>query len=111
MRDYTPEQPFDVVFAMASLYYISPMETLSHKIREWVKPGGIFVVGTDLYLDSPESTKWPHILNVEMDIRSEESWVQLFVVAYGLENVQKLRIILPHRTDEGTLFIWGSRPR
>eukprot|EP01126_Amoeba_proteus_P050402 TRINITY_DN594_c0_g1_i13.p2 TRINITY_DN594_c0_g1~~TRINITY_DN594_c0_g1_i13.p2 ORF type:complete len:100 (-),score=15.13 TRINITY_DN594_c0_g1_i13:143-442(-) len=73
--------------------------------------GGIFVVGTDLYLDSPESTKWPHILNVEMDIRSEESWVQLFVVAYGLENVQKLRIILPHRTDEGTLFIWGSRPR
>eukprot|EP01126_Amoeba_proteus_P050407 TRINITY_DN594_c0_g1_i9.p1 TRINITY_DN594_c0_g1~~TRINITY_DN594_c0_g1_i9.p1 ORF type:complete len:107 (-),score=15.42 TRINITY_DN594_c0_g1_i9:292-612(-) len=43
MRDYTPEQPFDVVFAMASLYYISPMETLSHKIREWVKPGSFSI--------------------------------------------------------------------
>ncbi|KAK2766145.1 hypothetical protein FQN54_007661 [Arachnomyces sp. PD_36] len=47
MRKYDPEPPFDAVFTVLALYQISLSDTHSmmFKIAEWLRPGGMLVVG------------------------------------------------------------------
>ncbi|BCR91342.1 uncharacterized protein ACHE_70185A [Aspergillus chevalieri] len=55
MRTFTPDAPLDAVFVIFSLYQLTPGETYSmcYRLSEWLKPGGIVVVGTTLSSSVP----------------------------------------------------------
>jgi len=106
LLDYLPEEKFDVVFSMAALYYIVPMELISKKIHQWVKPGGLFIAGTDCRTENTRCHQWPHMLSVNMDIRSIKEWESLFSQAFRLTNVSQIEIPNPDQ-DSPTLFTWG----
>lgn len=48
MRTYKPSQPMDAVFAVYSLYQISPSDiySLVYRFSEWLRDGGILVLGS-----------------------------------------------------------------
>jgi len=109
LLDFIPESPFQVVYSMATLYYVVPMETIAPKIKSWVRPGGIFIAGTDCRTENSKSSEWPKMLGVKMDIRDEKEWVKLFAEDFGLESVGQ--IVIPNQDQEvGTLFTWGYLP-
>jgi trans-aconitate methyltransferase len=64
LMEYNASSPFDIVFSFAVLYYIIPMETMKTKLDNWLKPGGMFVAGTDYYIENEECHCWSDMMAI-----------------------------------------------
>eukprot|EP01118_Nematostelium_gracile_P009009 TRINITY_DN3015_c0_g1_i1.p1 TRINITY_DN3015_c0_g1~~TRINITY_DN3015_c0_g1_i1.p1 ORF type:complete len:204 (+),score=34.61 TRINITY_DN3015_c0_g1_i1:120-731(+) len=110
---YRSDVQFDIVFSFALLYYIDPPEKIISKIREWLKPNGIFASGLDFYKENEVNHHWPTMMNTDMVLWSIQDWVSLFEKA-GLEGVTTHILQYPQETrspkEKGTLFIYGRLP-
>ena len=77
LNAFAPPTPLDVVFSMEVLYYLRPdaVRTLLASIRsQWLKPGGIFVLGLDHYYENTQCHGWATLNNTYMLLWTEEQW-------------------------------------
>ena len=65
LLDYNPPTTFDIVYSFAVIYYIVPMEKIKEKLTSWLKPGGMFVAGTDYYTENTDCHGWSEMMAVE----------------------------------------------
>jgi trans-aconitate methyltransferase len=78
LADLTAWQPgdrVDIVVSMEVLYYFKhPAKLLRHIATNWLKPGGIAVMGIDHYRENSQSLTWPQDVGVHMTTWGEAKW-------------------------------------
>lgn len=105
-------QKFDYVFAMESIYYADSVKNALNKVHTLLKPGGIFLCGTDFYAENTATKRWSALMNITMHLYSKNEWRKLFTDA-GFKT--RLRHIKDKTAKElwkqnmGTLFITGQK--
>lgn len=124
MRTYTPPspspQPIDAVFAVFSLFQISPSDTYSMVFRfgEWLRPGGVLVLGVtpssvleegqgtyDSFWDCVRGVERPWMMRVTREtFLSEARWREVLGQAGFSVEVERTFRFVPrdeqHRCEE-----------
>ncbi len=103
---------FDHIFAMESIYYANSIESALTKIYGMLKPGGVFLCGTDFYAENAATKRWPASMGVTMHLHSEEEWRALFAGAGFRTRLRHIRDPAGRtvwKREIGTLFITGTK--
>ncbi len=109
---WRPNIQFNYIFSMESLYYIIPMELALSNIYRSLKPNGKFFCGTDFYKDNKSTIIWKKHMKIDMDLRSEYEWKQMFEdIGFKTEisHIKDQSSIKKWRREFGTLFITGIK--
>lgn len=109
LMEFCPKEQFDIVFSFATLYYVIPMERVKDKLKDWLKPEGVFCMGVDYFTENIRCHHWSSMLNIEMDMRSIGGWEHLFINDYNLKDVKQEMIEYANEQpgEVGTLFLTG----
>lgn len=104
---------FDYVFAMESIYYADSVGAALAKIYRLLRPGGVFLCGTDFYAENTPTKRWAAAMGITMHLHSEGEWKDMLARA-GFE-VRTRRLKDPAAKDAwkrnvGTLFLRGRKP-
>lgn len=76
LSTWKPDDRVDLVVSMEVLYYLQdPVALLRNMAVNWLKPGGVAVVGIDHYQENEPSLGWPKALRVHMTTWPEARWL------------------------------------
>jgi ubiquinone/menaquinone biosynthesis C-methylase UbiE len=82
---------FDKVLSVESFYYYGDQGGALDEVRRVMAPGGELSILINLYKDNHYSLRWVEELNVPVQVKSEQEYMEL-LKAHGLENVRAERI-------------------
>jgi ubiquinone/menaquinone biosynthesis C-methylase UbiE len=85
------EDFFDKVLSVESFYYYGDQGCALDEVRRVMAPGGELNILINLYKDNHYSLRWVDELNVPVQVKSEQEYVELFK-AHGFDNVRAERI-------------------
>jgi len=105
---------FDFIFSMESIYYVNSTKIALKKIFKLLKPGGIFVCGTDFYKDNKATTRWTKMMKIPMHLHSKKEWKKLFEEAgfeVKIKQIKDSKNRKKWKRDHGTLFIIGKKSK
>ncbi|MDI1495808.1 MAG: methyltransferase type 11 [Cenarchaeum symbiont of Oopsacas minuta] len=103
---------FDYVFSMESMYYAKSVADAVKAVWHILKPGGMFLCGTDYYAENHDTIRWQDSMKIHLHLLSRYQWKKIFKDA-GFK-VKTRRICSPNddlmwRRTMGTLFISGTK--
>ena len=79
LMEWTPSQKADFVHSMEVIYYFKQPEKLIFHINEnWLRSGGVMIMGMDYYDENLKCHSWPTDLNTYMKLLSKNAWIDLF---------------------------------
>ena len=79
LMEWTPSQKADFVHSMEVIYYFKHPEKLIFHINEnWLRSGGVMIMGMDYYDENLKCHLWPTDLNTYMKLLSKNAWIDLF---------------------------------
>ena len=82
---------FDKVLSVESFYYYGDQGGALDEVRRVMAPGGELNILINLYKDNHYSLRWVDELNVPVQVKSEQEYMDLFK-AHGFEKVRAQRI-------------------
>ena len=82
---------FDKVLSVESFYYYGDQGGALDEVRRVMASGGELNILINLYKDNPYSLRWVEELNVPVQVKSEQEYMELFK-AHGFEKVRAERI-------------------
>jgi ubiquinone/menaquinone biosynthesis C-methylase UbiE len=85
------EDFFDKVLSVESFYYYGDQGSALDEVRRVMAPGGELYILINLYKDNHYSLRWVEELNVPVQVKSEQEYMDL-LKAHGFENVRAERI-------------------
>jgi ubiquinone/menaquinone biosynthesis C-methylase UbiE len=85
------EDFFDKVLSVESFYYYGDQGGALDEVRRVMAPGGELNILINLYEDNHYSLRWVEELNVPVQVKSEQEYMDL-LKAHGFENVRAERI-------------------
>ena len=101
---WQPQQKYDIVFSMETLYYFENPTKIINKIYDDVlNENGMIIIGIDHYTENIPSLDWGEKFNLDITTLSIESWVTLFENA-GFSNI-KSKQVEAQNDWQGTLII------
>ena len=105
---WRPDEKYDVVFSMETLYYFSKPEIVIQKIyNDILTKNGVLVIGVDHYLENPDSLNWGQEFNLDITTLSINEWNIAFEKA-GFKNIE-YKQVESKNTWKGTLIIMGKK--
>jgi len=114
--DSLPAAHFDRIFSMEVFYYLPDLGGALARVRQILKPGGLFACVVDYYEENAASHRWPEDLGLPLERLSEKGWRAAFLRA-GLEMSRQERLKLapgetksPWKITHGSLLTLGRRP-
>ena len=108
IEKWTPENKYDVVFSMETLYYFKNPEIIIQNIyNDILNKNGMIVIGVDHYLENQDSLNWGKEFNLDITTLSMNEWKLIFENA-GLKNVSCQQVEAKN-TWRGTLIIKGEK--
>ena len=108
IENWNPNQKYDIVFSMETLYYFNAPETIINKIFEKVlNDNGTFIMGIDHYAENPDSLNWGTQFNLNITTLSINDWKLLFKNA-GFNNIVYKQVEQKDSWN-GTLIIHGTK--
>ncbi len=81
------ENFFDRVLSVESFYYYADQDRAAHELFRVMAPKGRLFILINLYKENPYSLRWVEALNVPVQARSEQDYVEL-LRAHAFENVE-----------------------
>jgi len=79
LMEWIPDQKVDFVHSMEVIYYFKqPEKLIFHIIKNWLRSGGVIIMGMDYYDENLKCHSWPTDLNTCMKLLSKNAWVDLF---------------------------------
>lgn len=103
---------FDYVFSMEAIYYSDSIEKALAKIYTVLKPGGVFLCGTDFYEENTGTRRWSAAMGITMHLLSKERWRELFIDAgfkTRLRHLKNPKGRTSWEREMGTLLITGIK--
>jgi ubiquinone/menaquinone biosynthesis C-methylase UbiE len=85
------EDFFDKVLSVESFYYYGDQGGALDEVRRVMAPGGELYILINLYKDNHYSLRWVEELNVPVQVKSEQEYMDL-LKAHGFDNVRAERI-------------------
>ena len=108
IENWTPEDKYDVVFSMETLYYFKNPEIIIQKIyTDILNENGMIVVGIDHYLENQDSLNWGKEFNLDITTLSIKEWKLIFKNT-GFKNISCQQVEAKN-TWKGTLIIHGEK--
>jgi len=105
---WQPQQKYDVVFSMETLYYFKNPEQIINKIYDNVlNENGMIIIGIDHYAENIPSLDWGEKFNLDITTLSIENWVTLFESA-GFSNIEYQQVEA-NNDWQGTLIIMAYK--
>ena len=105
---WQPQQKYDVVFSMETLYYFKNPEQIINKIYDNVlNKNGMIIIGIDHYAENIPSLDWGEKFNLDITTLSIENWVTLFESA-GFSNIEYQQVEA-NNDWQGTLIIMAYK--
>ena len=105
--DWRPSKKVDVVHSMEVFYYFkNPFTLVKHIADNWIKPGGLIIMGIDHYIGNPNSYSWSDDLNVHMALMNDMEWKNIFYKS-GFNNCKSWQVNQKNDAP-GTLVISGQ---
>ena len=105
---WNPENKYDIIFSMETLYYFSKPEKIIKKIFEdGLSNSGMFIMGIDHYLENTESLDWGEKFNLDITTLSIDQWVDSFKkIGFNKINYKQVEA---KKNWKGTLIIYGTK--
>ena len=104
INTWQPQQKYDIVFSMETLYYFENPGLILNKIYDDVlNENGMIIIGIDHYAENIPSLDWGKKFNLDITTLSIESWVILFESA-GFINIESEQVEAQNDW-QGTLII------
>ena len=103
---------FDYVFAMESIYYADSVRLALARIHMLLKPGGVFLCGTDFYAENVGTRRWSAAMGITMHLYTKKEWRRLFADAgfdTRLRHIRDPAAREAWRRKAGTLFVTGIK--
>ena len=101
---WKPQQKYDIVFSMETLYYFENPGLILNKIYDDVlDENGMIIIGIDHYAENIPSLDWGEKFNLDITTLSIENWITLFESA-GFNNIEYQQVEA-HKDWQGTLII------
>ena len=72
----SPDASFDAAFSMEAIYYARPVEAALAEIARVLRPGAHLMLCMDFFQENPHCHRWPELVGVFMDLRSEPEWAE-----------------------------------
>jgi len=108
IENWSPDQRYDIVFSMETLYYFKSPGTIINKIYDDVlNDGGLFIMGIDHYAENTESLDWGNQFNLNITTLSIQDWMLLFESAGFKKIIYKQ--VEQNKNWCGTLIIYGIK--
>ena len=105
---WEPEQQYDVVFSMETLYYFqNPAKVINRIYDDVLDKTGLLVIGVDHYLENTDSLNWGTQFNLDITTLSINDWENAFKKS-GFKNIQYKQVEKKNKW-EGTLIISGEK--
>lgn len=105
---WKPQEKYDVVFSMETLYYFqSPIKILNKIYDSILKETGILIMGIDHYSENIESLNWGETFNLDITTLSIEEWC-LLIESAGFNNI-KYQQVEKKKNWLGTLIISAEK--
>ena len=101
---WQPQQKYDVVFSMETLYYFeSPGQIINKIYDDVLNENGMIIIGVDHYTENVPSLEWGEKFNLDITTLSIENWITLFESA-GFNNIEYQQVEA-NNDWQGTLII------
>lgn len=114
IEQWSYKDRFDCVFSMESLYYAKSIKDALATVYRLLKPGGVFLCGTDFYSENTGTARWASSMGISMYHLPISEWKSLFIDAGFKTRYRHIRdpnSRLAWRQKMGTLFLTGVRPQ
>ncbi len=108
INTWTPQQKYDIVFSMETLYYFENPGKIINKIYDEVlNKRGTFIMGIDHYAENTPSLDWGEKFNLDITTLSIKVWLALFESA-GFKNISYKQVEVK-KEWLGTLIIQAEK--
>ena len=108
IESWSPEDNYDVIFSMETLYYFKNPEIIIQNIyNDILNKNGMIVIGVDHYLENQDSLNWGKEFNLDITTLSISDWKLIFKNA-GFKNISYQQVEAKN-TWNGTLIIKGEK--
>ena len=108
INTWAPQQKYDIVFSMETLYYFENPGKIINKIYDEVlNKQGTFIMGIDHYAENTPSLDWGVKFNLDITTLSIEGWLALFKGA-GFQNISYKQVEVKQEWL-GTLIIQAEK--
>ena len=108
INTWIPQQKYDIVFSMETLYYFKNPGKIINKIYDEVlNKRGTFIMGIDHYAENTPSLDWGEKFNLDITTLSIEDWLAFFESA-GFKNISYKQVEVK-KGWLGTLIIQAEK--